>query len=503
MTVHGFTDEEWEEWDRQYELRTGHKVGKEKKEKEDWRAKLVIPKIAVVITEPTSDMFLSLTEYTCPNGFEEEMYDTMLRDLGWTKDGDGNYYFLTSTTSTTVFTAHLDTADYAIPHKVNHMFREDPTTHSIFARTDGSSILGADDKAGVAILLKMAHVHKVPGLYMLFVGEECGGIGSMAAAKTLKEAFYKTYKRIVSFDRRGYDSVITHQSGGRSASQVFATELSERLNTAGKSVGWAFRYAPDSGGTFTDSASFMEGIPECTNISVGYSGAHMKNEEQDLSFLDALSDAVALVDWETLPTERDPSVREVYRYNTGGWGWSSGQRTGGDSAWYGDGDYSKSYTPKTTDTTSTTPRVKKGNPEDFIKATRPYYEPMGAYKKLQNIVDAKDLEYNDLYQWVLENSAAATDILLHACTDWPGLPSYAYGKLRSDADDQVWEAAEADLPQIQIATHPVVVEESDEPIGSDVPPDLTSMKTQRAIQTVMELGLPIRRGVDITKEPTP
>jgi hypothetical protein len=88
---------------------------------------------------------------------------------------------------------------------------------------------------------------------------------------------------------------------GRCASDEFATELSLRLNNVGD-----FKFAPDDTGVLTDSINFMDFVPECTNISVGYYNEHGGDEIQDLVFLKKLSKAVCEIDWETLPIKRDP-----------------------------------------------------------------------------------------------------------------------------------------------------------------------------------------------------
>jgi hypothetical protein len=59
--------------------------------------------------------------------------------------------------------------------------------------TDGTTTLGADDKAGVSVLIWMMK-HNIPGLYYFFIGEE-GCIGSGLAANY---GDFKDYDRIIS-----------------------------------------------------------------------------------------------------------------------------------------------------------------------------------------------------------------------------------------------------------------------------------------------------------------
>ena len=61
---------------------------------------------------------------------------------------------------------------------------------------------------------------------------------------------------------------------------------------------------PDDTGIYTDSASFIDDIPECTNVSVGYFNEHTGKERQNISFLKRLCEASVKIDWSSLPTAR-------------------------------------------------------------------------------------------------------------------------------------------------------------------------------------------------------
>ena len=69
---------------------------------------------------------------------------------------------------------------------------------------------------------------------------------------------------------------------------------------------------PDNTGILTDSAQFVNLIPECTNISVGYYREHGNDEHQDIDHLYKLCKACISIDWETLPIVRDPNERFDY-----------------------------------------------------------------------------------------------------------------------------------------------------------------------------------------------
>lgn len=236
--------------------------------------------------------FLQLTSMTYPYGTEKMLEKYLPK--GFNRDDYGNYFIkiprADGTESDSMFTCHLDTAC-----KEQVLVKHVQTDKYI--STNGKSILGADDKAGMVVILYMIE-NKVPGLYYFFIGEEVGCIGSSAASKYDSSHI----KRCVSFDRRDTCSVITHQMYGRCCSDDFANELSMRLNNAG----YELDLYPDSTGVVTDSASFMEKISECTNISVGYYDEHTYKEKQDIDFLVKLCRSVVNIDWESLPTKRDP-----------------------------------------------------------------------------------------------------------------------------------------------------------------------------------------------------
>jgi hypothetical protein len=243
------------------------------------------------------DTFLALTSKTYPYGFEDELVSFLPK--GYFQDRHGNYFYKIGE-SRTAFTSHLDTA---CKDQVNIVHEFDGN----IIKTDGKSILGADDKAGVTILLYMIEKN-VPGLYCFFFGEEVGCIGSGLASS---EPMFKDYNRMISFDRRGTNSIITFQSSKRCCSEVFAKELSKEYNRYGMTM------APDDTGVYTDSAEFTSVIPECTNISVGYYKEHTHTEQQDITHLIKLCDASVKINWENLSTKRDPKLTEYksYSYN--------------------------------------------------------------------------------------------------------------------------------------------------------------------------------------------
>lgn len=249
------------------------------------------------------ETFIKLTSKTYPYGHESELVDEMIKcglfPKNIEKDAHGNYFYKVGD-SRTIFASHLDTA-CKDSTSVEHVIEGD------MIKTDGKTILGADDKAGVSVMLFMM-LHNVPGLYYFFIGEEVGCVGSGLASKY--GDFKGKYDRIISFDRRDVDSVITFQSSTRCCSDKFAEALAKELNKSG------LKYEKDDTGVYTDSAEFTDIIPECTNLSVGYYREHTHSESQDIKHLTKLADACLRVDWENLPTIRDPKKTEYKSYGS-------------------------------------------------------------------------------------------------------------------------------------------------------------------------------------------
>jgi hypothetical protein len=231
--------------------------------------------------------FCSLTQKTYPHGTEAEVLKWINHPL---QQDEYDNYFIKIGESNTMFTSHLDSATNK-QETVNLIkFVEND---NLFITTDGNTILGADDKAGVTVMLYMIE-HNIPGLYYFFVGEEIGGIGSINLAGSNHDNL-NDIQRCISFDRRGYESVITHQMFESCCTDSFADALCEAFEENG------LKLNKDNTGIFTDSANFMGVIDECTNISVGYFHEHTKREYQNITYLEKLCDVCTKIKWDNLP----------------------------------------------------------------------------------------------------------------------------------------------------------------------------------------------------------
>jgi len=189
----------------------------------------------------------------------------------------------------TCFTAHTDTVNNKTGE--NALVLDDKG----LLRVEGGGVLGADDGAGMYVLIRMILAGK-SGLYVFFATEEQGRVGSS------NYVMPEHIKKCVSFDRKGYDNLITHQMSEEGCSVAFADAFIAQFDLP---------YKKDPTGSFTDSYTFFESVSECINLSVGYFDQHTKNESLDVVFLERLVDACISMDWESLPTKRDP---ELYRF---------------------------------------------------------------------------------------------------------------------------------------------------------------------------------------------
>ncbi len=162
-----------------------------------------------------------------------------------------------------------------------------------------SNCLGADCTTGVHIILEMIRAG-IPGMYAIFAAEEIGCLGSKDFVKHRK-ADIAGIDFVISLDRKGTDSIITHQCSQRTASDSFAFDLARILN---------MEFKADSNGVFTDSNEFRAVVSECTNLSVGYFRQHTKSETQDLAFLERLTDSMINADWSQLKAYRDCTITE-------------------------------------------------------------------------------------------------------------------------------------------------------------------------------------------------
>ena len=208
-----------------------------------------------------------------------------------------NVIIVLGNSPTTLFSCHTDTVHWKGGKQEICFDREMGMVYK-----NDNEPLGADDGTGVWLMLEMIRAN-VPGAYVFHRGEERGGVGSTWMSENMEE-WLRKFRRAVAFDRREESHVITHQRNRRCCSDEFASALARQLGE-----GWA----PNNGGTFTDTANYTHLIPECTNLSVGYYDQHSKNEMQNVDFAMELLDRCLKLDWESLPTVRE-AKHEVFNF---------------------------------------------------------------------------------------------------------------------------------------------------------------------------------------------
>lgn len=195
------------------------------------------------------------------------------------------------------FTAHSDTVH--CEGGIQDLVAEGNYIHSV-----GDDCLGADCTTGIWLILEMIHA-KVPGVYVIHADEEIGCIGSGKLVKS-RPVWIDHIDAVISFDRKGVDSIVTHQLGIRTASDAFAKSFALAIDMP--------EMKPDSGGVYTDSNEYIDVVGECTNISVGYMAQHTKSECQDIGFLVELRDHLIDADWSKLVFSRQPMEYDEFDY---------------------------------------------------------------------------------------------------------------------------------------------------------------------------------------------
>lgn len=214
-------------------------------------------------------------------------------------DGYDNLYTIIGAGNPTVmWSCHLDT----VHRKGGLQSISESGAGFLSAPEASSNCLGADDGAGIWIMLEMIAAQR-PGLYVFHREEEHGGKGSHWIADN-NSKLLTGIQYAIALDRAGTSSVITHQGGRRTASDEFGKALAAKLGRG---------YKLDQGGTFTDTKSYVDLVPECTNLSVGYFSAHCADERLDIGHVMALRDVMLKLDLTGLPASRNPKVTEFDR----------------------------------------------------------------------------------------------------------------------------------------------------------------------------------------------
>lgn len=250
-------------------------------------------------------------------------------------DGAGNILATVDVKSDIMFSCHTDTchgtkeSDEDKPQALcfdptfGHLFLEDQKT---------CGVLGADDGAGVYLMLEMIKA-KVPAKYIFHAGEERGGIGSKAFVLDKKNAeFIDDLSAVIALDRhcRGAPEVITHQGGRECASKITADWIASQLNQV--EFDFSADWKQSSGGVYTDSKEYASLVPECLNLTVFYDKQHSPQEVLDVFELEKLRRALIAIDWHAMPIQRKPAPAAVYQPYDGNYGASKSWMSNAASA---------------------------------------------------------------------------------------------------------------------------------------------------------------------------
>jgi len=257
---------------------------------------------------PDSEALFYMLQTMRPAGSktEEDFIRQWIQPLGTYTDGYGNEIIRIGD-SPVMFSSHTDTVHSVdgyqkIKHKAGWI--------SLANDEKRASCLGADCTAGVWLMREMILAGK-SGLYVFHREEECGGHGSQWIADNTPE-LVKGIQACIALDRKGTDSIITHQYGGRCASDAFASSMAKQFKG----------YKADDSGSFTDSANYADAglIPECSNLSVGYENAHTKDERLAYFHLLELRDMLLHFDIRKVAIQRKPEAKTYGgRYSVSAW----------------------------------------------------------------------------------------------------------------------------------------------------------------------------------------
>lgn len=260
--------------------------------------------------------FERLCQWTTSHGYESMLFPFIfpfIPDIAeWWIDDDQNFHVLVPSidddkTPKIMWTSHLDTCTMGPPVSTDIYILHDKEGRPFYHCTplDGANIvLGADCKTGATIMCFMMK-DLVPGWYVFFAGEEQGCIGSGRLSNDMK-TWPMVPNKVVSFDRMGTGDLIHTQFGGRCASQGFIDYV-----CAHSPFDWQ-----GAMGAYTDSSQFVDDVPECTNVSVGYYNQHTDRECQDIGYMVKLTRWMVSDGWKVFraaPTIRKPGTSKLYR----------------------------------------------------------------------------------------------------------------------------------------------------------------------------------------------
>ena len=246
------------------------------------------------------DTLFDMLRYRRPEGSrsQQKFCREFLQPVFGNPDRHGNYLVHIGDEPSVVFSAHHDTV-----HRQDGIQRihcQAGVIAELHQEESESNCLGADDAAGIWLQLRMIE-SGVAGTYVVHAAEEIGGQGSEALVNDRPD-WLDERRAVIAFDRRGEDSVITHQKHGRCCSNAFADRVISLLGPE------PTEFRKDAYGSFTDSANYPDHL-ERTNLSCGYAREHTRKEALDLLHLTNLAERLIRADWSRLHTGDNATLR--------------------------------------------------------------------------------------------------------------------------------------------------------------------------------------------------
>lgn len=256
------------------------------------------------------DLLLDILSYRREHNSKGELafINKYMNDFKTLEDDKGEvlafYYDNRAKNQKLMFVSHIDSVHHSEPERIIQSIIYDKEFDIIYCDKN-ENCLGADDGSGVALMLEMIKADR-KGFYLFTRGEEKGCIGSKGLIKHHADLLNQ-FDQAIQFDRKGVDSIITHQMNFRSCSDSFGSKLAEVLTHSNE-------FKLDPNGVYTDTAEMVFNISECTNVSVGYFNQHSNNEYQDYAFYKSLRDHVINIEWHKIkfPADRPIDSMETY-----------------------------------------------------------------------------------------------------------------------------------------------------------------------------------------------
>lgn len=217
------------------------------------------------------------------------------------------------------FVSHMDTV-----FKVKPKFKNIKEKNGILYNKDKSYGLGADDRAGIFMILQILNLTNIRPTIIFTHLEEVGGIGATALSndKPMCEVLSKHLDFMIEIDRKGNNEVVYYQ------------EDNKDFHSFIESYGFVANH-----GSYSDIVELSPAfnVASC-NVSAGYYGAHTKSETINIKHMQNTFDKIInILNDRNLATERlhYPHTAVVVKYGSYG-GYGKSTKDSGGYGYYND-----------------------------------------------------------------------------------------------------------------------------------------------------------------------